>query len=257
MPGFARVEPTPDHQVIRRVPLYQQVAEHFQGLISSGKIRVGDRLPTEDELARQFGVSRTVVREAVKALRERGLVDVSPGRGTIVTQPSLSFLAEAVSSLFNGVGDITVENYIELRALLERQIARLAVERATDDDLARLETSLARGQETGIGDSPFDANLAFHLDLAAATHNPLFATLVQVLIGQTNQISRAVYERVSGADERIKAIHMEIFERVRARDADGAEEAARRHMDDVRRNYTELGGQAALSVPPPGRGAAL
>ena len=117
--------------------LRHEVAEHIKKSIEEGKIKPGDRLPTEREMAEQFGVSRTVVRDAVKTLTGLGLLEVKHGVGIFVTTPDSKFIARQLSGLVSNEND-TIINLFEVRMLLETAAAGWAAERHSEEDLQLL-----------------------------------------------------------------------------------------------------------------------
>ena len=124
-------------QLTREATLAQRVEHELERLILESRLGPGDRLPSERELASQFGVSRTVVREAVRALAAKQLVDVSVGRGTVVRAPSTESAAESMKLLLMmQAGDAGVDKVSEVRHIIENEIALLAATRRTAEDLS-------------------------------------------------------------------------------------------------------------------------
>src|SRR5262245_49310224 len=119
---------------LRRDRLYEQVAESIEELISSGKLKAGDQLPPERELARILGVSRTVVREAIKALSERGMVTIQPGYGIFVREFDANHVSGQVGRLFR-LNRSSYDDIALVRRILEMEIAGLAAENAQPQDL--------------------------------------------------------------------------------------------------------------------------
>ena len=124
---------------IQSVKVFERVAEQIEKRILDGELRVGDRLPTERELAEQFQVSRTAVREAMKILAQKGLVDMRPGRGTIVVDGARAAMENSIGLLMKmKSGEVgSSDNLVEVRAILETEIAALAAARATEKRLLR------------------------------------------------------------------------------------------------------------------------
>src|SRR5947209_14728344 len=119
--------------------VYEQIAEQIEKLILSGELRNGDRLPTEREMAEQFQASRTAVREAMKALAQKGLVDMRPGRGTIVIDGTSKAVRRSLGLMLRvGQTDGSQNLLVEVREILEPEIAALAAARATEEDIAAM-----------------------------------------------------------------------------------------------------------------------
>ncbi len=137
-------------QVAREPRLSDKVADMMLSTILSNRLYVGDRLPSERELGEQFGVSRTVVREAVRALVAKGVIEVRSGSGLRVAAVDAAAVSESMSLYLRGAS-VDFEKVHEVRALLEVHIAGAAAERATEEDLARLRAVHERMQRRGRG----------------------------------------------------------------------------------------------------------
>ena len=126
------------YKVIQSSRLYEQIVQQIEDSILKGELTEGSQLPAERELAEQFGVSRTAVREAIKALQEKGLVDAFPGRGTFVTNGSSNSMRRSLDRIIK-TGDQDGSTYlVEVREILEPEIAALAASRADYEDLERM-----------------------------------------------------------------------------------------------------------------------
>ncbi|MCC6305224.1 MAG: FadR family transcriptional regulator [Rhodobacteraceae bacterium] len=166
--------------------LPQRVVALISRDIASGALAPGSRLPTEQRLAAQLGVSRNVVREAIAQLRADGLVEARQGVGAFVLAPeqraAVRFDREALADPGN------MEQLFELRSVLETEAARLAARRRTPDQLAAIRAHLARmeGAERW-GEGSIDADLAFHREIAAATGNGYIHSLISLVCEQIRQ----------------------------------------------------------------------
>jgi len=223
--------------------LYQRVVGQIQDLIITGKLQVGDKLPSEAELCDQFGVSRTVIREATKSLAERGLLSSQPGRGTFVTALSVQDLSDSFGLFVKGSA-ISVRSITEVRELLEVKIAELAAQRATPNDLIKMERAIEdmdRNMEDL--DEFLRGDLDFHNALAKATHNDILVGLVRSLVEGFHGYRRMPSSVLVGNANSQRA-HKVIFERVRKRDKKGAADAMREHLSEVIQRFeaTRLGG---------------
>lgn len=216
---------------LTRDSLYDQVADQIQAMIMARSLRPGDKLPGERELAEGLGVSRTVLREALRVLAVRGLVKVKPGCGTYVQELSVRD-AIAPMELFLKLqrAPDSYANLNEVRRTIEVQVAGLAAQRATEHDIARLEDAIERMEQHKDDPKAFSqADLAFHLSLAAATHNDLFPMLLC-------PIARLLLEAIllssygPRATEAGLAHHCEVLEAVRAHDPEKARLAMQQHL---------------------------
>lgn len=162
--------------------LADQVAEMLTEEILSGRLEVGAKLPTEVQLVKELGVSRTVVREAISRLRNAGLVEPRQGSGVFVLQPATAPLDLSVDKQRGLDTKAKVLQIVEVRRAIEAEAAGLAAERATADEIAVMREALEtieRAMATG-GDG-VDEDLAFHRTIAEATDNPVLAATVRYL----------------------------------------------------------------------------
>lgn len=211
--------------------LYEQVADQIQELIVAESLRPGDKLPCERDLAERLGVSRTVIREAIRVLCVRGLVKVKPGCGTYVQQPTPRDMAAPIGLLLKlRQCPDTLNDLYEVRCLLEVECAGLAAERATDKDHAALEAAIA-GMEMHVADAEKAAqsDWAFHSALADATHNDLFSVLLGVLGDLWLEVARLASQTPESAKGAARS-HRKILQRIKERDAEGARQAMRDHL---------------------------
>lgn len=206
--------------------VYRQLVEWLR---STG-YKVGERLPGERELAPRFGVSRPVLREALRALEQQGLIVIQPGRGIFVRGDGLSTAVEAVANSL-GARNISVGELAESRRLVEPYVAAAAAERRKPADIENLEHALAKMENAHSDKQAFMAGVwDFHNGLAEATHNRVFAIWTQPMM---NHIFHSRMEVVGLKEVRDRALacHREILRAVREQDAEGARAAAHRHID--------------------------
>ena len=131
------------YKIVQSSRLYEQIVKQIEDSIERGDLKEGDQLPAERELALQFGVSRTAVREAVKALREKGLVEAYPGRGTFITSETSNSIRLTFDRMIkSGPRDGTL-HLVEVREILEPEIAALAAKRVTEENLNELREAIA------------------------------------------------------------------------------------------------------------------
>jgi GntR family transcriptional repressor for pyruvate dehydrogenase complex len=186
--------------------------EKIKGMIVSGELRPGDRLPREADLARRLGLSRSSLREAVRALSLVRILDVRQGDGTYVTSLDPAQLLDALSFVVDLHHEGSLLHLLEARRVLEGEAAMLAAQRADAEQLAALADLLAAmpGCETV---EEFVANdIAFHRAIAAASGNPVIAKLLDSLSGPTvrARMWRGIAE--GGAIDRTIAEHRAIYE---------------------------------------------
>jgi GntR family transcriptional repressor for pyruvate dehydrogenase complex len=206
-----------------------QVVAFVRDLIVRGRLRPGDRLPAERELAVQIGVSRPSVRAGLHALAAMGVVRSRHGSGTYIPDGPPALGSEPLSFLA-ALHGFTRDEMYEARRILEVESAGLAAERATSDHLATLADEVA-GLFANRDNAPlfFVHDINFHRGVADAARNPIVATLVGMVSAMYYERRKATVERASASDLRDAAeAHRRIYQAIRARD--GA--AARRAMND-------------------------
>ncbi len=191
--------------VIVKTSISRQIAEQLRNAIVNGQFKIGDRLPTEDELAQRYGVSRPSVREALKRLAAQNLVRArrGPTGGNFVVQPSYEELAESLSgaaTLLVGMGALGIEEIIQARRVLQGSCLQQAVDNVSDQHLTNIEAALMRQQDPNISDEDFcQADVAFHRALVDATDNGMLRfvmyTVIEALIPVTNMVVTVVRER--------------------------------------------------------------
>lgn len=231
--GADASEPTPAlfGQVSREPRLSDKVADMMLETILSRRLEVGDRLPSERELGEQFGVSRTVVREAVRALVAKGVIEVRSGSGLRVAAVDAAAVSESIGLFLRG-DSMDFEKVHEVRALLEVHIAGVAAERATHDDLRRLRAVHERMQrEEGDVEAAALDDLEFHRSIARATQNDLYLLLMDSIGTSLIDIRRE--NLGSGSAPMTLAQHDAILERIAARDPAGSRAAMATHLEGV------------------------
>ena len=216
--------------------VFEQIAEQIESRILSGELQSGDRLPTERELAEQFHASRTAVREAMKSLAQKGLVDMRPGRGTIVIDGTTQAVRHSLDLMmkFGQAGDST--NLVEVRGIFEPEIAALAAARATDAEIAAMREAVAiMDANLTNADLYIRADNDFHQALAKATQNSLILTLVNSIVFLLSEQRKQIFT-VDGGPERGQVHHKHILETIIHRDPEAAREAMRAHLQQVRQD---------------------
>lgn len=217
----------------KQIRLTDQIVAHIRAHIASTDLKPGDRLPSESELARELGVGRPTVREAINALAGSGLVRVASGKPPVVG----TVTGEPVSQLVNhgmAIGQISPLQTLEFRRLLEERAVILAAENRTAADARALELVL-RALKEGVGDlEKFSAaDVEFHKILARASHNPLIEIVIEGIAAATLQSSRSglryVYDEAEW--QATYAVHERVALAVLEQQPERAEQAMRDHFD--------------------------
>jgi len=222
------------YKVIQASRLYEQIVQQIEESVVGGTLKDGDKLPAERELALQFGVSRTAVREAIKALQEKGLVEAQPGRGTFITRNTSNPIRQSIDRILRGDPITGTAWLVEFREILEPEIAAMAAARANAESVATLrEAFLAMEGALQDGDAYIEADLDFHLELAEAVANPLILSLIDSVVAMLRDHRTHTFH-VKGGPARGQFHHKRILEAVERRDSQGAREAMHAHMRQVR-----------------------
>ena len=240
----------PAYKTVQTSRLYEQIVQQIEDSIMKGTLKPGDQLPAERELAEQFGVSRTAVREAVKALREKGLVEAFSGRGTFITDGTAQSIRQSLDRMIRiGQPDGSLQ-LAEVRAILEPEIAALAAVRGDEADLKGLRDAYEEMDRNRTNPDGFiEADLDFHLALAEAAANPIILSLIDSIVGVLREQRVRIFN-VEGGAERGQFHHKNILEAVERRDAAGAREAMRAHLEQVRQDSQVASlGESALPEP--------
>jgi DNA-binding FadR family transcriptional regulator len=213
---------------------YEQVADQLRELIVAGELARGDRLPNEQLLASQFGVSRATVREALRVLAAQNLIRTSKGAGggSFVTLPSADHISDFVTSninLLTEASDVTLDELLEARELLEVPAARLAALRRSDDDMRRLVAAIPHESAAFGPDERFDHNKEFHAVLIETSGNALLTIASQPLFSvlQTN-LTRSTLGTAFHAE--VDGQHRRIADAVAAGDPDAAASEMQAHL---------------------------
>ena len=209
--------------------LSQQTAERlYNSIVAEGTLRPGDKLPNEVELSQQLGVSRATLREAIRELAARGVLEVRRGRGTFVSEEVADIEDFGFSGLERLQGQL--RDLFELRSIFEPKAARLACQRATEEELADI---LARGAQVEAciraGRDRAEADRAFHAAIVQATHNEFMMRLLP-MINQAVEAALASGRRQDQLAEDTLRDHALVLDFFRRRDEAGAEHAMAIHM---------------------------
>jgi GntR family transcriptional repressor for pyruvate dehydrogenase complex len=179
---------------IDRLPVVQLVIDRLLTLVREGHVAPGERLPTEQELMRRLGVSRSSVREGLRALAALGLIETRPGQGSFVSDVDLDKVINE-ELLRVALAHVELRVVMEARMLLEPEIARLASLNATDDDLKALEEVLSEYKRAvQTGEPVFEAAWQFHELLAEAAGNSVMAKFMRVVYVILKEIEAPIYE---------------------------------------------------------------
>ena len=220
-----------DFEVIRRNKVYEEVAQQIERLILK-KLRPGDKLPSERELAEMLHVSRSSIRDAIRGLELMGMVEPRQGAGTVVREISGDSVMNPFSNALKRRRE-SVSELLDFRKMLEPPLAARAATHASADEISEMEEILER-QETkqARGESAVAEDSEFHYSVALASGNSVVLKVLDILM----ELLRDTRERslqVEGRPQKSIAGHRRILAAIKRHDAEGAKSAMRRHIEDV------------------------
>lgn len=210
-----------------------EAIEKIKAMIVNGELRPGDRLPREPDLAERLGLSRSSLREAVRALSLVHILDVRQGNGTYVTSLEPGLLMEALGFIVDYHRDDNVLFFLEVRRILEPAATAMAATSMPDEDVGRLGRLLDRlGEKPSVADLVAN-DLEFHQRIAGGTGNPVLSSLVESLSGPTQRARLWRGLTQEGAVERTLREHRAIWSAIAARQPDVARAWATVHVAGV------------------------
>ena len=223
---------------LRRQVVSEEIVDEILSMIREGKIRPGDRLPSERQLAANLNVSRPSLREAMRALSVMNVVDIIHGDGVYVTTLEPEKLFQHFEFVFS-LDDSTFLQLFEARQVVEAGFAEMAAANATETDIRELETILARAAEC-VDDAELflQTDLDMHDKIAEIAHNPI----LQRLMAGVSQLSRASRKRTTdlpGVRQETLGDHRDIVTAIATHDSEAARQAMLRHLGHVQARLKE------------------
>ena len=229
---------------VRTPRVYEHIVAQIERAIFEGRLQQGDKLPAERQLVREFGASRVAVREALRALEHRGLVEVRQGSagGYFIREMDAGPVVRGFQTLFR-LGHVSLAQLVEARALVEPESARLAAIRASEPDLKAVLAALDARTETGAaGRRRRSLDAEFHRLVAAAARNPVHAVLTNALTAlEANLVSHRP-DLSAEDDAAIVGAHRRIYDAIAERDGDAARSAMHAHILDVEQRLGRVSG---------------
>jgi GntR family transcriptional repressor for pyruvate dehydrogenase complex len=221
----------PDKEIIRG-NIFDLTVENIRSFIDKGELSPGDKLPSERELQELFGVSRSILREALRVVEAQGLINIIQGKGAYVKKPGLRTVIEPVRRLIND-GSITLGHLMQARKVLEPQIARFACLNASDQQLDMLDKDInGMVKYLKFPEKYLASDKSFHSHLAVFTGNPVLVIMIWPLINLFEGFIPFFYER-PGTPQKVFSAHDAILEALKSRDPAKAVEAMQKHLDEV------------------------
>ena len=233
-PG-TRVVPASPTELVQSTNLVQLVVRRVEERIEAGELQPGDVLPSGQSLAEIFGVSKSVIREALAALEALGVIEVRHGKGAFVTNAPYGILLGMLSH-YHHRNEEAMRGWVwEVRMICETQVAHLAAQRREPQDLDKMAAALeALERELAEGGLGLELDEVFHVGLAEATHNPVLTRMMITIAAIVRPIRieawRSPVRRASALEE-----HLAIFKAVREGDAEAARQAMTQHLMSIRK----------------------
>lgn len=211
--------------------LYETVADKIEELILTNELQQGERLPSEQELAVRFGISRNVMRESLKLLKERRLIVQHNGDGTYIAKPESDNITEVLNRMLC-LNDIKYMDIFEMRILLEPYACRLVAARRPLPDMSVLDECIEKMVASiNVWDQRIDYDICFHIRIAEWTENSLLVCFIKSMVNLWKTVLvRGISIQQKGHENGIE-FHRKIVECLRAGDPDAAEAVMRAHIE--------------------------
>ena len=216
--------------------LSSQISKLILAEIHSGNLKQGDRLPTEAALADKYGVSRTILREAIASLKNDDILESRQGRGLLVKNPN-NRKAFRFSDVFETVSMEEVNYFYEMRALLESEAASLAAVRKTDTDVRAIESAMNEMEEAVASNSIGDtAHFKFNTAIAEASHNPVLIQFLFFLQNKLHDLAKELRIRTMTSPERAETVlseHRKVAQGILSGDPAAAKDSVMEHLKNA------------------------
>ncbi|MBI9059118.1 FadR family transcriptional regulator [Labilibaculum sp. DW002] len=222
--------------------LSQKIERRIEEAIRQKKLLVGAKLPSERELCEMFAVSRTALREALRRLSARGLIQIKKGSGMFVSELKITDAIDSLNLYYDLSFDSNlIPQIIEVRRVFEPEIARMAANNRTDKDLELLQKSITDLEDCDSDNTQMEADIInkFHLNVAKATGNPIVIITMEPVYSLLPRMRNLIYANVDGEKDFTIKAHRTIFEAIRDKDADKAYKAMVEQINRTLEIYTQ------------------
>lgn len=217
---------------VKKTRVYEEIVSKIKVMLENGRLKSGDQLPGERELSEVFQVSRSSVREALRTLETQGYLESRQGEGTYIASKPVESLVSPLASVIFTEKDSQMELF-EMRRLIEPQIAFLAAERATPEEIAMMEQALIQQEEAvARGETGTDVDKSFHYLMAKATKNKVLLRLTDSMRDLFAR-SRDKYLQVEGRPEKSISRHRQVLDAIKAKDGELAAQVMLEHVQDI------------------------
>lgn len=217
---------------VKKTRVYEEIVSKIKDMLENGRLKSGDQLPGERELSEVFQVSRSSVREALRTLETQGYLESRQGEGTYIASKPVESLVSPLASVIFTEKDSQMELF-EMRRLIEPQIAFLAAERATPEEIAMMEQALIQQEEAvARGETGTDVDKSFHYLMAKATKNKVLLRLTDSMRDLFAR-SRDKYLQVEGRPGKSISRHRQVLDAIKAKDGELAAQVMLEHVQDI------------------------
>jgi len=217
---------------VKKIRIYEDIMSRIRGMVDKGDLSAGDRLPSERELSAAFRVSRPSVREALKTLESHGYLEIRQGEGTFISSNSIEHFMEPFAAMILNQKEYQIQ-ILEMRRLIEPQIASLAAERATKDEMAKMKRTLSLQKEkVRMGETGVELDKIFHYVIAEAAKNKLLMRIIDTATDLFAE-NRNRYFQFTERPQKSVRHHKEIFSAIAVGDGVLAANAMNIHLDDL------------------------
>ncbi len=223
--------------------LSQKIERNIERAIREKKLPIGSKLPSERELCEMFAVSRTALREALRRLSARGLIEIRKGSGMIVKKINMQDAIDSLNLYYDLKFDMNlIAQIIDLRMAFEPEIAKMAATSRTEDDLKNLNTNLTEFAACDADNTQLESDLdnKFHLTVARATGNPFVIVTMEPVHNLLPRMRNYIYANIEGEKEITLGYHKEIVNAIREKDADRAYEKMQAHISRNMQVYNKF-----------------
>lgn len=219
---------------LQNTRVYEKIVAQIRKLIEDGKLKPNDRLPSERELAKTLGCSRTSLREACRVLESEGLIVSKPGGGRFIQNVDNRLTLQYHFSPVDLLEKTAVIHFLEARETLEPQIAEMACKRANKNDIAKMERALQLMEETlKHPEKQVEADSNFHLALAESTQNFVFVSLMETNLNMYRQVRKQTLHSKRRYGESLQE-HFDILDAIKKKDSVKAKKAMQNHLLHLR-----------------------
>lgn len=217
---------------VKKTKIYEEIVAKVKEMIADNRLKSGEKLPGERELAEVFQVSRSSVREALRSLETHGYLESRQGDGTYIARQPVDSLVSPLASVILTEKDGQMELF-EMRRMIEPHVAYLAAERATPEEIDMMEEALElQEEEIAQGETGTEIDKTFHYLMAKATKNKVFIRIADSIMDLLAE-SRDRYLQVEGRPEKSIARHRQLLEAIKEGNPERAAEIMREHLVDI------------------------